>query len=102
MNHKLLKVLRTGALGLTLTSGLFVTESVMAQDATQVAGQAEQAAQQVEDEASGFDDWGLFGLLGLIGLGGLLKRPSTEVRTVERPATRRVVDTEDDGPAGRI
>lgn len=27
--------------------------------------------------------WGLLGLLGLAGLAGLLKRPPTEVRTVE-------------------
>jgi MYXO-CTERM domain-containing protein len=27
--------------------------------------------------------WGLLGLLGLAGLAGLLKRPHTEVRTVE-------------------
>ena len=33
--------------------------------------------------------WGLLGLLGLAGLAGLLKRPHTEVRTVE---TQRVVD----------
>ncbi len=31
--------------------------------------------------------WGLLGLLGLAGLAGLLKRPHTEVRTVE---TQRV------------
>ena len=31
--------------------------------------------------------WGLLGLLGLLGLAGLLKRPHTEVRTVE---TQRV------------
>lgn len=29
--------------------------------------------------------WGLLGLLGLAGLAGLLKRPHTEVRTVETP-----------------
>ena len=34
--------------------------------------------------------WGLLGLLGLAGLAGLLKRPHTEVRTVE---TQRVEPT---------
>ena len=36
--------------------------------------------------------WGLLGLLGLAGLAGLLKRPHTEVRTVE---TQRVEPTRD-------
>ncbi len=42
-------------------------------------------AEPVKQDNSG--KWGLLGLLGLAGLAGLLKRPHTEVRTVE---TQRV------------
>jgi MYXO-CTERM domain-containing protein len=42
-------------------------------------------AAPVKQDNSG--KWGLLGLLGLLGLAGLLKRPHTEVRTVE---TQRV------------
>ncbi len=42
-------------------------------------------AAPVKQDNSG--KWGLLGLLGLAGLAGLLKRPHTEVRTVE---TQRV------------
>ncbi len=53
---------------------------------------------RVEQDNSG--RWGLLGLLGLAGLAGLLKRPQTEVRTVEtqRVATQRVEPPHIDPP----
>jgi len=42
--------------------------------------------------------WGLLGLLGLAGLAGLLKRPQTEVRTIE---TQRVVQPRVEPPRER-
>jgi len=78
MTEKFPTVLRVAAIALAMMFGTIGVTSVSAQDASPVA----QATS--EDEDSGFDDWGLLGLLGLAGLAGLLKRPTHEVRTVDR------------------
>ncbi len=49
--------------------------------ATPVTSIAPPAAPPPQQDNSG--RWGLLGLLGLAGLAGLLKRPQTEVRTIE-------------------
>lgn len=72
-------LLQATAIGCALTFGSIGMSNVMAQDTPDVPA--------VEEEDSGFDDWGLLGLLGLAGLAGLKKRPDTQVRTVERPVS---------------
>jgi MYXO-CTERM domain-containing protein len=49
-----------------------------------VAAQETPDVPAVEEEDSGFDDWGLFGLLGLAGLLGLRKREDHGTHVVER------------------
>lgn len=81
MSEKLITGLRVAAIALAMMFGTIGVTSVSAQDAAPVT----QVTDEAEDE--GFDDWGLLGLLGLGGLAGLLKRPTHEVRTVDRTAT---------------
>lgn len=53
-------------------------------------------AQTDEDDDDDGGNWGLWGLAGLAGLAGLLKRPKTEVRTVETggvPTPARTIGT---------
>lgn len=81
--------------------GLIATQSAIAreEEATEVADQVTGTVDEVEQEAAGFDDWGLLGLLGLLGLAGLLKKSDNDVRTVERttnPVERPIVDRDDD------
>jgi hypothetical protein len=57
---------------------------------------AQDAAADVEEEADGFDDWGLLGLLGLLGLGGLLKKDRHTVTTHDVEPRTRVVDRDVD------
>jgi MYXO-CTERM domain-containing protein len=75
-----MKASRVTILGVFLAFGVHGATSVAAQESTVPV--AQDVAEEAED--SGFDDWGLLGLLGLGGLAGLLKRPTHEVRTVER------------------
>jgi MYXO-CTERM domain-containing protein len=79
--HKVMHLARVAALSGMLTVGALGVTSASAQEATVPA-----AVSDVTEEADdgGFDDWGLLGLLGLGGLAGLLKRPTHEVRTVDR------------------
>jgi MYXO-CTERM domain-containing protein len=53
------------------------------------------AATQTDDDDDDGGNWGLWGLAGLAGLAGLLKRPKTEVRTVETgvPTAARTIGT---------
>ncbi len=78
MVEKLVTGLRVAAIALAMMFGTVAVTSVAAQDTSPVA----QATDTAKDD--GFDDWGLLGLLGLAGLAGLLKRPTHEVRTVDR------------------
>jgi len=64
--------------------------------ATPVTSIAPPAAPPPQQDNSG--RWGLLGLLGLAGLAGLLKRPQTEVRTIE---TQRVVQPRVEPPRER-
>jgi MYXO-CTERM domain-containing protein len=80
MRDTLMKSARVAALGVFLTLGVHGATSVAAQESTVPAVQ--DVTEEAED--TGFDDWGLLGLLGLGGLAGLLKRPTHEVRTVDR------------------
>lgn len=70
-------LLQATVIGCALTFGSVGVTAVMAQDTPDTPA--------VEEEDSGFDDWGLLGLLGLGGLAGLKKRSEPEVRTIERP-----------------
>lgn len=70
-------LLQATVIGCALTFGSVGMTAVVAQDTPDVP--------VVEEEDSGFDDWGLLGLLGLAGLAGLKKRSEPEVRTVDRP-----------------
>ncbi|HYJ13668.1 MAG TPA: WGxxGxxG family protein [Thermomicrobiales bacterium] len=81
MRDSLLKTSRIAVLGVFLALGVHGGTSVVAQEST-VPAAVEDVTEEVDD--GGFDDWGLLGLLGLAGLAGLLKRPTQEVRTVER------------------
>lgn len=65
--------------------GATVDAQVPTPTATPVTTTAPTTIAPVKQDNSG--KWGLLGLLGLAGLAGLLKRPHTEVRTVE---TQRV------------
>jgi MYXO-CTERM domain-containing protein len=72
-----LKIVRTAVIALFLTFS--AATAVVAQDATEVAGQVtNQAEDAVKDDDGGFD-WGLLGLLGLGGLAGLMRRPQPVV-----------------------
>lgn len=74
MTH-MLKIMRTSVIALFLAFSAVSAAPVVAQDATQVAGQvADQAEDVVEEDEDGFE-WGLLGLLGLAGLAGLMRRP---------------------------
>jgi hypothetical protein len=90
---------RVVAIALTMLFGAVAVTSVSAQTATQTPAQgATSPAASVQattdtKKDDGFNDWGLLGLLGLGGLAGLLKRPTHEVRTVERPVATRVEGT---------
>lgn len=67
---------------LAVAFGLALAGPVQAQDTTPTP-----TTTSVVDEVNQNDDsgrWGLFGLIGLAGLAGLLRRPQTEVRTVDR------------------
>jgi len=81
MRDTLMKTSRVAILGVFLALGVHGATSVVAQEST-VPAAVDNATEEAED--SGFDDWGLLGLLGLAGLAGLRKRPTQEVRTVER------------------
>lgn len=95
MESSLTSKVKLATAGAFLAFGLFTGAPALAQDtATEAADQASEVAGEVEEEAEGFDDWGLLGLLGLAGLAGLRKR-EPEVRTVERQD--RVVNTVGDG-----
>jgi len=80
LKNKLTHLTRVAVLGGFLAVGALGLTSAVAQEATVPA--AGEVVDEAEDE--GFDDWGLLGLLGLGGLAGLLKRPTHEVRTVDR------------------
>jgi MYXO-CTERM domain-containing protein len=81
MTSKTRTLFQATVIGCALTFGTIGMSTVVAQEATVPA-----AVSDVTEEADdgGFDDWGLLGLLGLGGLAGLLKRPTHEVRTVDR------------------
>lgn len=69
-----------------LTFSVLMTGSALAQDATETPV-VDDVVTPVVDDVTREDDnsnWGLFGLIGLAGLAGLLRRPNTEVRTVDR------------------
>ena len=74
-----LKIGRTAVLGVALALGAASGAEVMAQDATQVAGQVQNQAEEVVQEDDGGFEWGLLGLLGLGGLAGLARRPKPVV-----------------------
>jgi MYXO-CTERM domain-containing protein len=80
MLSKTRTLFQASVIGCALTFGTIGMSPVVAQEATVPA--ASEVTEEADD--SGFDDWGLLGLLGLGGLAGLLKRPTHEVRTVER------------------
>lgn len=84
MKTRLMHVIRIIAMSVFITIGAFGVTSAGAQESTVPAVEdvADTASDTVDD--SGFDDWGLLGLFGLAGLAGLLKKPTHEVRTVER------------------
>jgi hypothetical protein len=77
MTSKTRTLFQATVIGCALTFGTIGMSTVVAQEATVPA------VSDVTEEADdgGFDDWGL---LGLGGLAGLLKRPTHEVRTVDR------------------
>jgi MYXO-CTERM domain-containing protein len=80
LRNKLMHLTRVAVLGVLLTVGALGLTTAVAQEAT-----VPPAGEVVDDaDDGGFDDWGLLGLLGLGGLAGLLKRPTHEVRTVDR------------------
>jgi len=83
MRDTLMKTSRVAIVGLFLALGVHGATTVAAQESTVPV--AQDVAEEADD--SGFDDWGLLGLFGLAGLAGLLKRPTQEVRTVERTNT---------------
>ena len=87
MKSRISTGLRGVALALALLFGVCAVGPVAAQDATvpPVTG----AAQAVEEETDDGFDWGWLGLIGLAGLAGLMKRPQTEVRTVDRTVEPR-------------
>lgn len=74
-----LKIMRTAVIALFLTFSAASATAVVAQDATQVAGQVTDQAEDVVQEDDGGFDWGLLGLLGLGGLAGLMRRPQPVV-----------------------
>ena len=76
MATRMKEMARVAAVGLVMMFGALAITPAAAQDVVDPAA--------VEEDDSGFDDWGLLGLLGLGGLAGLLKRPEHEVRTVDR------------------
>ena len=80
MKAKMVHLTRIAALGVFLTVGALGLTTAVAQEAT--VPPVSDVTEQADD--GGFDDWGLLGLLGLGGLAGLLKRPTHEVRIVER------------------
>ena len=87
MKSRILTGLRGVALALALLLGVSTVGPVAAQDATvaPVTG----AAQAVEEETDDGFDWGWLGLIGLAGLAGLMKRPRTEVQTIDRTVEPR-------------
>ncbi|MDQ3410882.1 MAG: hypothetical protein M3509_02055 [Chloroflexota bacterium] len=68
-----------------LTFSVLMTGAALAQDATETPV-VDDVVTPVVDPVTPDDNnnWGLFGLIGLAGLAGLLRRPNTEVRTVDR------------------
>jgi len=103
MENLIKPALRIAALAAAMALTGAAGSGALAQDATEpaggvateAAGTGAQVEQRAEEEAEGFDDWGLLGLLGLGGLAGLLRRPERNV--VVEPTATRGVDT-----SGRI
>lgn len=101
----MLKIMRAAVIALILAFSAVAAAPVVAQEeeATQVAGQvADEAEDVVEDDDEGFE-WGLLGLLGLGGLAGLMRRPQPVVhedlnRTHATTADRAGVRRDDDLP----
>lgn len=99
----MMTMLRATLLALLLAFSAVATTHVVAQDATQVAGQVEDTAEDVvEEDDEGFE-WGLLGLLGLAGLAGLMRRPQPVVhedlnRARSTSADRVGVHRDDDAP----
>jgi len=79
--------LRRAALAVALLFGVCAGGPVAAQDAT--VPPVTRAAQAVEEETDDGFDWGWLGLIGLAGLAGLMKRPRTEVQTIDRTVEPR-------------
>ena len=73
------KIMRTAVIALFLAFSAVSAAPVVAQDATQVAGQVQEEAEDVVEEDDGGFEWGLLGLLGLAGLAGLARRPKPVV-----------------------
>lgn len=99
---KSLILIRAAVVATMLSLGIVASAPVMAQDATEVAGQVtNQAEEVVEDDDDGFD-WGLLGLLGLAGLAGLMRRPQPVVHDIDRSRTadRAVTRTTDRTDSG--
>lgn len=98
---KLLILIRAAVVATMLSLGIVASAPVMAQDATEVAGQVTNQAEEVVEDDDGFD-WGLLGLLGLAGLAGLMRRPQPVVHDIDRsrttnPTVTRTTDRTDSG-----